>query len=88
MSTDAQRAPQMTGHELYLIREGTHTRQYESLGAHVIGDATHFAVWAPNAQSVSVIGDFNGWDPRTHPLKLTAGDSGDAGIWQGSVPGV
>jgi 1,4-alpha-glucan branching enzyme len=84
MTTVAQRAPEITGHDLYLFREGTHTRLYEKLGAHVLGDATHFAVWAPNAQSVSVIGDFNGWDPDAHPLEA----SGDAGIWRGTVPGV
>jgi len=88
MPTVAQRAPEMTGHDLYLFREGTHTRLYEKLGAHVIGQATHFGVWAPNAQSVSVIGDFNGWDPLAHPLDRAGDDAGDAGIWHATVPGV
>ena len=45
----------LTGHDLYLFREGTHSRLYEKLGAHVTGDGTQFAVWAPNAAQVSVI---------------------------------
>ena len=59
----------LTGHDLYLFREGTHSRLYEKLGAHVEPDGTHFAVWAPNAAQVSVIGDFNGWDPRANPMR-------------------
>ncbi len=88
MSTVAQRPPLMTGHDLYLFREGTHTRLYEKLGAHVTPEGTHFAVWAPNAQSVSVIGEFNDWDPRKHPLERGSGEAGEAGIWQATVPGV
>jgi 1,4-alpha-glucan branching enzyme len=83
----ASPAPAMSGHDLYLFREGTHTRLYDRLGAHVVGEgesaATQFAVWAPNAQSVAVVGDFNGWDPRRHPMKQ-AGEP--AGVWQASVP--
>ncbi|MBV9191192.1 MAG: 1,4-alpha-glucan branching protein GlgB [Betaproteobacteria bacterium] len=71
----------LTGHDQYLFREGTHARLYEKLGAHFLGDATHFAVWAPNATSVSVIGDWNGWDPRTNPMQ-----GSDSGIWQVHVP--
>ena len=77
--TDLQRSVALSGHDQYLFREGTHSRLYEKLGAHWMGDSTHFAVWAPNAETVSVVGDFNGWDPRAHPLKAT----GDSGIWQG-----
>ncbi len=72
----------LSGHDLYLFREGTHSRLYEKLGAHVVEGATEFALWAPNAASVAVVGDFNGWDPRKHPLQPT----GDAGIWQARVP--
>src|SRR5437868_3696858 len=72
----------LSGHDLYLFREGTHSRLYEKLGAHWLGDSTHFGVWAPNAEAVSVVGDFNGWDPRSHPLRPTA----DSGIWQGRTP--
>ncbi len=74
--------------DIYLFREGTHYRLYEKLGAHVVHDGertgTYFAVWAPNARAVSVVGDFNGWDPRSHPLRV----EGDAGIWEGFVGGV
>ncbi|HEX2197801.1 MAG TPA: 1,4-alpha-glucan branching protein GlgB, partial [Burkholderiales bacterium] len=72
----------LTGHDLYLFREGTHARLYEKLGAHLVDDAVEFAVWAPNAASVAVVGDFNGWDPRRHPMQPT----GDAGVWQARVP--
>src|SRR5437764_14524084 len=77
-----ERTVTLTGHDQYLFREGTHSRLYEKLGAHFVGDATHFAVWAPNAQSVAVVADFNGWDPRKHPMQST----GDSGIWQLRVP--
>src|SRR5436189_1117531 len=72
----------LTGHDQYLFREGTHSRLYEKLGAHFLGNETHFAVWAPNAQSVSVIGDWNSWDPRTNPMRST----GDSGVWAARVP--
>src|SRR3954468_14699352 len=71
----------LTGHDQYLFREGTHSRLYEKLGAHFLGDATHFAVWAPNAESVALVGDFNAWDPRRHPMR-----GSDAGIWSLRVP--
>ena len=80
MPTVADRHARLTGHDLYLFREGTHSRLYEKLGAHVEPDGTHFAVWAPNAAQVSVIGDFNGWDPRAHLMQ-----SNDAGIWTAMV---
>src|SRR5262245_44617087 len=73
--------------DLYLFNEGTHLRMYEKLGAHPMRvdgrDGTHFAVWAPNARSVSVIGDFNGW--RAGVNKLAA--RGSSGIWEGFVAG-
>lgn len=74
--------------DLHLFNEGTHFRLFDKLGAHQIeanGEiGTHFSVWAPNAESVSVVGDFNGWDSRLHPLQ----PSGSSGIWAGVVPGV
>jgi 1,4-alpha-glucan branching enzyme len=87
-SQTANRLSDLTGHDLYLFREGTHTRLYEKLGAHLRRGATgqvetHFAVWAPNAQSVSVVGDFNAWDPRKHAMQ-----GSEAGIWSVTVPGV
>jgi 1,4-alpha-glucan branching enzyme len=72
----------LSGHDLYLFREGTHSRLYEKLGAHLVEGATEFAVWAPNAASVAVVGDFNGWDPRTHPMRQTSDASG---IWYARV---
>src|SRR5438067_6516292 len=82
MPAVAERTVDITANDQYLYREGTQSRLYEKLGAHFLGDTTHFAVWAPNAVSVAVVGDFNGWDPRTHPMKAT----GDSGIWQLRVP--
>jgi len=78
-----------TDHDIYLFREGNHFRLYDKLGAHrmTVGDreGVYFAVWAPNAESVSVVGDFNGWDPQSAPL----GPRWDAsGIWEGFIPGV
>src|SRR5437016_2214903 len=78
----------LTDFDLHLLREGTHLRAWERLGAHLLEregvPGTHFAVWAPNARDVSVIGDFNGWRHGAAPLAPT----GDSGIWQGFVPGV
>ncbi|HYG69371.1 MAG TPA: putative maltokinase, partial [Anaeromyxobacteraceae bacterium] len=72
----------------HLWNEGTHHRAYRTMGAHletVAGVAgVSFAVWAPNAQRVTVIGDFNGWNKDSHALRPL----GDSGIWQGFVPGV
>src|SRR5262245_5084367 len=81
-------APFLTDYDLYLLGEGNHYRTYEKLGAHV-GErdgttGTHFAVWAPSAERVSVIGDFNGWRRYEHPLQ----SRGSTGIWQGFVPEV
>jgi 1,4-alpha-glucan branching enzyme len=74
--------------DLHLFAEGTHLRLWEVLGAHVrtVDGVTGvaFAVWAPNARGVSVIGDFNGWNPAAHPMRLlNAG-----GVWELFVPGV
>ena len=68
--------------DAYLFNEGTHNRIYEHLGAHILDGGTHFAVWAPNAERVAVIGDFNGWDPDANPLFPT-----ESGIWKGFVEG-
>src|SRR4051812_10583684 len=70
-------------HDLYLFNEGTHSKLYEKLGAHLLpGGGVYFAVWAPNAQYVSVIGDFNDWDKGRHPLRVR----GSSGIWEIAVP--
>jgi 1,4-alpha-glucan branching enzyme len=77
----------LTDHDIYLFREGSHGRLYEQLGCHLGGDGGNasFAVWAPNASHVSVIGDFNGWSTEANPLRVR--DDG-SGVWQGSVAGV
>ena len=72
--------------DLRLFGEGAHKRLFEKLGAHrmTIGVTTgvHFAVWAPNADRVSVVGDFNGWDGRVHAMRLLA----PSGVWELFVP--
>ncbi len=81
----------LTEQDIYLFREGTHYRSYEKLGAHPIAagaegeQGTEFAVWAPNAASVAVVGDFNGWNPQSNPLEIRADSSG---IWSGFLRGV
>jgi 1,4-alpha-glucan branching enzyme len=78
----------LTPDDVYLLNEGTHTRLYDKLGAHIIETedqrGLRFAVWAPNAREVSVIGEFNGWRPGANPLSPHA----SSGIWEGFVPGV
>ncbi|MDR0653161.1 MAG: 1,4-alpha-glucan branching protein GlgB [Synergistaceae bacterium] len=75
--------------DIYFFREGNHTKLYEVLGSHVIEhegeQGTLFAVWAPNAERVSVIGDFNYWSDGSHPLAPRWDSSG---IWDGFIPGV
>ncbi|WP_462318485.1 1,4-alpha-glucan branching protein GlgB [Marinilabilia sp.] len=79
----------ITDFDIYLLREGKHFSLHKKLGAHIIEqnsvEGTFFAVWAPNAKLVSVIGDFNGWDRASHPLSARNDDSG---IWEGFIPGV
>ncbi len=79
----------LTDHDIYLFKEGNHLRLYEKLGSHLMTvdgvKGTHFAVWAPDAVSISVVGDFNNWDPNTHALTLRLDASG---IWEGFIPGV
>jgi 1,4-alpha-glucan branching enzyme len=80
--------PLLTEFDIYLLGEGTHYANYEKLGAHIRTiegvHGVHFGVWAPNARRVSVVGDFNRWDGRTHPM-LSRGFSG---IWELFVPGL
>ena len=77
----------LTDQDIYLFREGTHGRLYTELGSHAAADGSgvHFAVWAPNASEVSVIGDWNGWNAQSNRLSPRSDHSG---IWEGSVPGV
>jgi 1,4-alpha-glucan branching enzyme len=84
---DAYRFPPLlTDFDLHLHGEGTHFESYKTLGAHLATcdsvDGVRFAVWAPNAEVVSVTGDFNDWDSRRHPMRLRTG-----GIWEIFIPG-
>ena len=78
----------LSDYDLHLLGEGTHYRIYDKLGAHRIClggvDGVLFAVWAPNALRVSVVGDWNAWDGRRHPMRLHPGN----GIWELFLPGV
>ncbi|MBZ5618441.1 MAG: 1,4-alpha-glucan branching protein GlgB [Acidobacteriia bacterium] len=78
--------PVLTDFDLHLFSEGTHLRLYEKHGAHLIEHhgvrGVCFAVWAPNAERVSVIGDFNQWDGRRHPMR----PRGASGIWEIFIP--
>src|SRR5688572_21474078 len=78
----------ITDFDMHLWAEGSHHRAYEKLGAHLDEQngtpGTRFAVWAPNAEQVSVIGEFNGWHAGANGLRPT----GMSGIWEGFVPGL
>ena len=78
----------LTDQDLFLFNEGTHYRLFDKLGAHcVVRQGTpgvRFAVWAPNAKAVSVIGDFNGWDRARDPME----PRGQSGIWERVIPGL
>jgi 1,4-alpha-glucan branching enzyme len=86
---DPYRFPLVLGEmDVWLLGEGTHLRPFEVLGAQLstmLGVAgTRFAVWAPNASRVSVVGDFNMWDGRRHPMRLRR----ECGVWELFLPGV
>jgi 1,4-alpha-glucan branching enzyme len=78
----------LTEQDLYLFNQGRYYRAYQTLGSHLtsVGDQSgaSFSVWAPNARRVTVIGSFNGWNHRSHPLE----PRGSSGIWEGFIPGV
>jgi len=79
----------LTSYDIYLFKEGKHQQLYDKLGSHPTSvdgrEGTHFAVWAPNAKHVAVIGDFNQWRFGSHPLRLRGDGSG---IWEGFIPEV
>ncbi len=86
--TSAARRSLLTREDVYLFNEGSHFRLHDKLGCH-LGTldgrpGAFFAVWAPNAREVSVVGDFNGWEAGRHPLRPLD----QSGIWEGFVPGV
>jgi len=78
----------LTDFDIHLLSEGSHLAQYEKLGSHVVDiggtRGTAFAVWAPNAERVSVVCNFNHWDGRVHPMR----NRGASGIWEIFLPGV
>jgi 1,4-alpha-glucan branching enzyme len=78
--------PVLTELDAYLLGEGTHYRLFERFGArpivHGLRAGVHFAVWAPNAHRVSVVGDFNGWDGRVHPMRALV----PSGVWEIFLP--
>ncbi len=78
-----------TEYDIHLFREGNHFSLYDKMGSHVMEadgrQGVYFAVWAPNAEAVSVMGDFSGWDTGSHFLKSR--DDG-SGIWEGFIPGI
>jgi 1,4-alpha-glucan branching enzyme len=78
--------PLLSDYDLHLLGEGTHYLNYEKLGAHVREvegvKGVHFAVWAPNAQRVSAVGEFNSWDGRVYPMR----SRGSSGIWEIFIP--
>src|SRR4051812_31596589 len=80
--------PCLSEFDRYLISEGKHYRTYEKLGAHVTENSgvrgVAFAVWAPNALVVSVVGTFNGWDARVHPMRWHPAQ----GLWELFLPGL
>ena len=84
----AEPAPLISEHDVYLFNEGTHFRLYNHLGARVAERdgrrGVVFAVWAPSAARVSVVGEFNGWQPGAHPMRAI----GASGIWDAFVPGL
>ena len=76
----------LTEYDEHLMAEGTHYQKYEKMGAHLRSEkgvkGVHFAVWAPNARRVSVVGDYNQWDGRIHPMRFHP-----SGIWEIFIPG-
>jgi 1,4-alpha-glucan branching enzyme len=82
--TSADDLQHLSDQDIYLFREGTNTRLAERMGGRLIGgdSGAHFAVWAPNATSVSVVGDWNGWNAESDPLRPRLDSSG---IWEGDV---
>jgi 1,4-alpha-glucan branching enzyme len=78
----------LTDYDLYLFGEGRHERIYNKLGAHAgapgTQPATRFAVWAPNAERVSVVGAFNHWDGGAHVMSPRA----SSGVWELTIPGI
>jgi 1,4-alpha-glucan branching enzyme len=88
MADSDKKVTLLTEQDLYLFNEGSHFRLHEKLGSHLISEGglqgTYFAVWAPDAEKVFVMGDFNGWSKDSHSLQ----PKDRSGIWEGFIPGV
>jgi 1,4-alpha-glucan branching enzyme len=86
MTKSIEEVTLLSEQDIFLFNEGSHFRLYEKLGSHLLstgeGQGTYFAVWAPDAEQVSVIGDFNDWNKTSHPLK----PRDRSGIWEGVIP--
>ena len=86
MTKSIEEVTTLSEQDIFLFNEGSHFRLYEKLGSHLLsageGQGTYFAVWAPDAEQVSVIGDFNDWNKTVHPLK----PRDRSGIWEGVIP--
>jgi 1,4-alpha-glucan branching enzyme len=78
----------LTSYDLHLFNEGNHNRLFEKFGAHLTEvdgkQGTYFAVWAPDAERISVVGDFNRWNADSHPMN----PRGSSGVWEAFIPGV
>ena len=85
LASQDQGSTLLTPYDLHLFNEGKHTRLFEKFGAHVVEldgrRGTHFAVWAPNAERISIVGDFNGWNPDSTPMNPRA----ISGVWEAFV---
>ena len=88
MNTSHEKCHPITDFDLYLIAEGNHFKSYEKLGARVMDlqgvKGVYFALWAPNAKSISVVGNFNNWQPNAHPMIHLK----SSGVWELFVPGL
>ncbi len=86
LASQDQGSTLLTPFDLHLFNEGQHTRLFEKFGAHIVEidgrRGAHFAVWAPNAERVSVVGEFNSWNPDSTPMKAQA----SSGVWEAFVP--
>ncbi len=88
LATQEKDSTLLTPYDLHLFNEGKHNRLYEKFGSHVVEvdgrRGTYFAVWAPNAERISVVGDFNGWNPDSHPMNPRE----SSGAWEAFLPGL
>jgi hypothetical protein len=81
---DPSRLRSIPDFDIYLFNMGEHRRAYQFLGAHLVDGGVRFAVWAPNAQQVSLVGSFNNWNIHAHAMERR----GSTGVWERFVPGL